>query len=201
MAEANYNVAPGHYMPVIVWEEGEIKAFSMKWGFVPSWAKDTKIGYKLINARDDTLFEKPMWKGLARHSRALIPARGFYEWKTDMLGQKQPYFIHPDDEQVFSFAGLYGVWKDVEGYPLYTFTIITTDANKDIQAIHDRMPVIIEREDEDAWLNQAMVEDQEIMQFLHPSSTGALTLYPVSKGVNRPANNSPNLIEIIQNYK
>lgn len=201
MAEANFNVSPGQFMPVIIWEEGMKKAVSMKWGLIPSWAKDAKIGYKLINARDDALFEKPMWKGLARHMRALVPARGFYEWKTDELGQKQPYFIHPKDELIFSFAGLYSVWKDAEGYPLYTFNIITTNANKDMQDIHDRMPVILRREDEDAWLNPTIEQDEAISQFLHPSADGTLTLYPVSKDVNKPANNSPNLIEMIENSK
>lgn len=201
MAEANFNVSPGQFMPVIIYENGNKVAVSMKWGVIPSWAKEPKIGYKLINAREDTLFQKPIWKALVHKSRALIPARGFYEWKTDQLGQKQPYFIHPKDEKVFSFAGLYSIWKDAEGYPLPTFTIITTEANRDMKGIHDRMPVILRREDEDAWLNPVMVDDTAIMRFLHPSKNGTLTTYPVSKDVNKPANNSPNLVEMIQNSK
>jgi len=201
MAEENYNVSPGQYMPVVFTEDGKKKIVSMRWGIVPGWAKDTKIGYKLINARDDTLFQKPMWKGLAKHSRALIPARGFYEWKLDEIGEKQPYFIHPKNKQVFSFAGLYSVWKDVEGLPLYTFTIITTDANNEMRNVHNRMPVILSRDDEDKWLSPELENEAALQEFLHPMADGSLTLYPVSKDVNKPANNNPNLLEIIENSK
>lgn len=197
MAEENFNVSPGQFMPVVIMEDGKKKIVSMKWGLVPSWAKDIKIGYRMINARSDTLLEKPMWKGLAKHNRALIPARGFYEWQVDELGEKQPYFIHPKDKMVFSFAGLYSVWNDVEGHPLYTFTIITTDANKDMNGIHDRMPIILAREDEDRWLNPELNDDKDIVEFLHPSAEGMLTLYPVSKDVNKPANNTPTLLDLI----
>ena len=129
------------------------------------------------------------------------PARGFYEWKTDNLGEKQPYFIYPKDELVFSFAGLYSNWKDVEDYPLYSFTIITTDANTDMDGIHNRMPVILRRNDEDAWLDPEIVRHEEIAEFLHPSAEGMLTLHPVSKDVNKPVNNNQNLIHAIENYK
>lgn len=198
MAEENFNVSPGQFMPVVIMEDGKKKILSMKWGLVPSWAKDIKIGYRMINARSDTLLEKPMWKGLAKHNRALIPARGFYEWQVDELGEKQPYFIHPKDKMVFSFAGLYSVWNDVEGHPLYTFTIITADANKDMNGIHDRMPIILAREDEDRWLNPELNDDKDIVEFLHPSAEGMLTLYPVSKDVNIPANNTPTLLDLIK---
>jgi putative SOS response-associated peptidase YedK len=197
MAEENFNVAPGQYMPVIIIENGHKKIISMKWGLIPSWAKDIKIGYKLINARDDTLFEKPMWKGLARTQRALIPARAFYEWKTDESGEKQPYIIHLKKEKVFSFAGLYSIWNDAEGHPLFSFTIITTSANKTMEPIHNRMPVILHRGDEDKWLDPEIKNDDIISAFLKPIENDAIEIYPVSKQVNSPKNNDPSLLDKI----
>lgn len=201
MTEDNYNVSPGHFMPIIYKENGENKILSMKWGLIPSWAKDIKIGYKLINARDDTLLQKPMWKNLARHSRCLVPASGFYEWKIDEIGEKQPYFIHIKEFLYFTFAGLFSVWKDVEGHPIYSFTIITTDANKEMSGLHNRMPVILDKEDEDKWLDPDLDSDELISEFLHPAPDGSLKIYPVSKDVNKPKNNNPTLLDPILNSK
>jgi putative SOS response-associated peptidase YedK len=196
LSEENYNVAPGQFLPIVILENGKKKIESMKWGLVPSWAKDTKIGYKLINAREESIFEKPMWKGLVKHTRALVPARGFYEWKLEDK-EKQPYFIHVKNRSYFAFAGLYSEWKDVEGKPLYTFTIITTEANKEMSKVHNRMPVILELKDEDKWLNPELTDD-ELQTLLHPSADGTLTMYPVSKDVNKPSNNNPNLLDLIE---
>ena len=105
----------------------------MRWGLIPHWAKDIKIGYKLINARAESVFEKPMWHSAVEHYRCLVPARGFYEWKVlPDVKQKQPFYIHPKDQDLFAFAGLWSTYKDVEGYEIKSFSILTTTPNKEM---------------------------------------------------------------------
>lgn len=182
----NYNVAPTHVMPVIT--QSGLKM--MKWGLIPSWAKDKRLGYALFNARSETVFDKPIWKGIIKRNRCLIPANGFYEWrKTSEV--KEPNYIHLPDSELFAFAGVWDTWinGDTEWN---TYSILTTEPNKEMMRIHDRMPVILNKEDEDTWLH----EDTEeiITSLLKPLPDYILQMHPVSKDVNTVKVNSKTLI-------
>jgi putative SOS response-associated peptidase YedK len=193
----NYNVAPGQFMPIITEDEGGKRHLElMKWGLVPFWAKDPKIGYKLINARDDTIFDKPIWRSVILKKRALIPADGFYEWKrpNDPKGRKQPFYIHPKQVDLFSFAGVWETWKDVEGLEWKTYSIITTQPNKEMASVHNRMPVILHPEDESSWLEPSRVTRDSVEPLLRPYEDNGLDVYKVSEDVNTPRNNDEHLI-------
>ena len=149
----SYNIAPGQQVPVIIREEGRNKMKLMRWGLVPSWAPDPSIGNRMINARCETLTEKPSFKQLLGTHRCLVPADGFYEWRREGKG-KVPMRIVMKDRQLFNFAGLWDVWRgDPEGGELYTFTIITTNANALLRPIHNRMPVIVDSLATNHWLH------------------------------------------------
>lgn len=188
--ETNYNVAPGHFMPVIVRGEQENTVVMMKWGLVPAWAKDSKIGYKLINARQETLLEKSTWKRLVGTRRCIVPTNGFYEWQKtgDSALPKQPFYIHMPSQALFSFAGLWDTWRDSKGEPLTTFTIITTVPNKEMAAIHDRMPVILNHQAEELWLGAGKLEPELVHDLLQSLPDGSLAMYKVSNKVNKPGN-------------
>lgn len=193
----NFNVAPGQFMPVILNKDGEPELEMMKWGLVPVWAKDPNIGYKLINARDDTIFSKPVWRNIILRQRCLIPADGFYEWqKVSLAGkeQKQPFYIKPKQADLFSFAGVWETRKDAEGLELKTYSIITTSPNKEMKTIHNRMPVILHQEDYASWLEPSLSSKSDIAPFLRPYEDNELEIYKVSKNVNTARNNSAELI-------
>jgi putative SOS response-associated peptidase YedK len=195
--QPNYNVAPGQILPVVTAGDNGPKLEMMKWGLVPFWAKDPKIGYKLINARDDTVFTKPMWRSVILRKRALIPANGFYEWKKPPGGAKtpkQPFFIHPKQTDLFSFAGVWDSWKDAEGLEWHTYSIVTTDPNREMSSIHNRMPVILHPEDEAAWLDPANDSRAQIEPLLHPYDDAGLEMFEVSTDVNVTRNNDAKLI-------
>lgn len=163
-----------------------------RWGLIPSWAKDPKIGNRMINARAETVAEKPAYKKAFATRRCLIPAAGFYEWKKGKDGKtKQPYFIHPTDEPVFAFAGLWDRWRDPETDEwVRSCTIITGDANDVVRPIHDRMPVVLAREHWDSWLDADNTDIEELGKLLVPAPEGAVASYPVSTRVNSPRNNA-----------
>ena len=183
---ANYNVAPTQTMPVMT----QAGLQMMRWGFIPRWAKDEKIGYKLINTRSESIFEKPLWKSVVRKNRCLIPANGFYEWQKTESG-KIPYFIHLKTDQLFSFAGIWETWIH-QGRVWNTYSIITTSPNSDMKDIHDRMPVILTKEEESAWLNAD--DDSLITTLLNPPQDGLLKMHEVSKAVNTIKMNDSTLI-------
>ncbi|GIH80575.1 DUF159 family protein [Planobispora longispora] len=175
----------------------------MRWGLVPGWAKDPSIGSKMINARVETVAEKPSFRKAFAERRCLIPADGYYEWATlEETGpkgrpKKQPYFIRPAGDEVMAMAGLYEFWRD-RGRPdddpqawLVTCTIITTTAVDEAGAVHDRMPMLIERDRWADWLDPGVADAQE---FLIPAGSTGLTVYPVSTAVNSVRNNGPELI-------
>jgi putative SOS response-associated peptidase YedK len=182
----NYNAAPTHEMPVF----SNAGLSIMRWGLIPVWAKDEKMSYKLFNTRSESVFEKPMWKGIVKRNRCLIPANGFYEWKKTDDG-KIPQYIHLPDEKLFSFAGIWETWRH-DGKEWHTYSIMTTTPNKEMEPIHDRMPVIIDKSDYDMWLN-ADTED-DINALLQPLTDGSLEMHEVSKDVNVVKNNSKELI-------
>lgn len=198
IAKENYNVTPGQFMPVVIADEIKRHLVSMKWGLIPFWAKDIKIGYKLINAKAETIFEKPMWKSAVLHHRCLVPANGFYEWRVKDDGTKVPFFIKPKYADLFSFAGIYSTWKDVEGKELQSFSILTTEPNKEMAPIHDRAPVILTQSEETNWLNHLNNDHQDRLEkLLHPYHDGGLEIYKVSTDVNSPLINDKHLISAL----
>jgi putative SOS response-associated peptidase YedK len=185
----SFNIAPSQNIPAML-NDGSGKVRLIRWGLVPSWAKDISIGYKMINARAETLSEKPAFKRLLKSRRCLIFAQGFYEWKRD--GKvKQPYFIHMKDGGAFAFAGLWDIWEN-DSDAIVSGTIITTAANSLISDIHDRMPVIIRPGDYKIWLNAGT---SSILDFIEPFPADEMEAYPVSPLVNSAAGNSSEFIK------
>ncbi|HSW79710.1 MAG TPA: SOS response-associated peptidase [Candidatus Saccharimonadales bacterium] len=196
VSKDNYNVAPRQWLPVIFEDEevGRI-AEPMQWGFIPVWAKDISKTFRPINTKSETVFDSNMWKGAVRHRRCIVPSRGFYEWKAVNEKMKVPYFIHPKDQKLFGFAGIYSIWHDVEDRPLYSFSILTTHPNKEMQPIHDRMPVILHPGQEASWLSHRISERDQLAEFLVPYEDNGLEIYKVSADVNSPRNNDKHLVE------
>ena len=187
----NYNVAPGSYHPVITNQDPEY-IHLYKWGLIPFWAKDKKIAYSMINARAETLMEKPAFKNAFKHNRCIVPLDGFYEWK-NINGQKIPYRILTSDQAIFSAAGLWDKWVSPEGEIIFTFTIITVEANAFMQNLHDRMPAILFPEEEKIWLDNS-IKEGDLKSLLDPYPSELTTAYRVSKEVNNARNNYPELI-------
>lgn len=190
---ASYNVTPGTHVPVVQAAGGERVLTLMHWGLIPHWAKDRKIGYKLINARAETAAEKPAFRAAFRARRCLLPADGFYEWQRD-ASPRQPYYIHRGDGTPLALAGLWEVWADRDARAsLFSCSILTTAANADLAGIHHRMPVILKPEAFDTWLGGA---PEETAPLLRPYEF-PLQARPVSRYVNRPGNDGPACIEPI----
>lgn len=190
----NYNVTPGSEMPVIIRGEQQHHLKFMTWGLLPAWSKTEESGLKLINARVEGLFEKPMWKRLVNSKRCIVPAKGFYEWLKLADGTKQPFYITPKTESVFSFAGLWDEWHSPSGEVISTFTIITTTPNKEMAKIHNRMPAILSTEQMEAWLSPLELSQSQADDILRPLPDDSLEIVRVSKDVNSPRNNRENLI-------
>jgi len=184
-----YNGAPTQMMAVIT-NEMPNKLSSFRWGLIPPWAKDISIGNKMINARAETITEKPSFRTPLFSRRCLVPADGFYEWQQDE--NKQPFRIFVKNNPVFAMAGLWERWKTPQGEIVNSFTIITTEANSFMQPIHDRMPVILEKENEKTWLLSNNPE--EILQLLKPYPSSDIDAYPVTKLVNSPKNQGPEVL-------
>jgi putative SOS response-associated peptidase YedK len=189
---ARYNVAPTQTMPVVT-RHSPNQLELMRWGLIPSWAKEPNIGNRMINARAETVAEKPAFKRALERRRCLIPASGFYEWKQTESG-KVPHYIHLTDEPLFAFAGLYENWKAPDETWVRSYTIITTTANDLMAPLHNRMPVILGREDEDLWLDPDATETERLLPLLRPYPARHMAAYPVSRAVNSPTNESPTLI-------
>jgi putative SOS response-associated peptidase YedK len=188
----HYNIAPTQHVPVIV-TGGSNHLELMRWGLIPHWARDEKIGYKLINARSETVPTKPMFKYLLRKKRCLVPADGFYEWRKD--DGKTPHYIRRKDEDLFAFAGLYDHWKNAEGEVIKTFIILTTEPNETVRAIHDRMPVMLRREHESAWVGMEELSGDKLKEMFLPYPDEEMEAYPISKLVNDPTYVGREIIE------
>jgi putative SOS response-associated peptidase YedK len=193
---ARYNIAPGQMVPVIVANSSR-RIVLMRWGLIPHWAKDEKTAYKMINARVETLTQRPAFRGLLSHNRCLVPACGYYEWQGEGR-DKTPYYIHPREDQYLAFAGLYDTWTTPDGEDLYTFTIITTEADPFMARLHNRMPVILARALEEAWLDPELTRVQDVLDVLSRSTGLELDAYPVSRMVNRPSMDSELLIQRVE---
>jgi putative SOS response-associated peptidase YedK len=203
----DYNVAPTKEVYAVlsrVPKEAERAVRQLrvvKWGLVPSWAKDPSVGSRMINARVETVAEKPSYRKAFAQRRCLLPADGYFEWYRLDDKRKQPYFIHPADGGVLAMAGLYEFWRD-RGRPdddplawLVTCTVITTTAEDDLGRIHDRMPMFIERERWDDWLDPKLTAPDDARALLVPASPGRLEAYPVAPAVSNVRNNGPELLE------
>lgn len=189
-----YNVAPSQAVPSVRvdTETGQRTACLLHWGLIPHWAKEKKIGYRMINARAETVADKPAFRTAFKRRRCLIPANGFYEWrKTD---GKQPYNIRMTDGRPFAFAGLWEHWEG-EGETIESCTIIVTTANELLAPLHDRMPVILPSEDYGSWIDPAVADKEALLPLLKPYPPEGLEAYPVSRAVNSPKNDRPELIE------
>jgi putative SOS response-associated peptidase YedK len=187
-----YNVAPQMHMPIIVGNSPN-RLDIARWGLVPPWAKDERAGSRMINAQAETVAERPAYRAALRYHRCLVPASGFYEWQATPRG-KQPYYVHLADEPLFAFAGLYETWHSPDGTELRTYTILTCEANAFLAPIYHRMPVILPREAESAWLDPRETRAAVVLPLLQPIAAEVMTAYPVSTAVNRRSNDSPTLL-------
>jgi len=188
-----YNIAPTQDVPIVVEEEGARYLEMVQWGLLPAWAKDPSLGRKIINARSETIAERPAFKPALARRRCVIPSDGFYEWKTEE-GARQPIHIRRKDGELFGFAGLWEEWKQPDGTPLRTCTIITTSPNKIMDPIHNRMPVILLPEDEATWLDVTANKPAAVLRLLRPYPTELLEAYPVDRRVNIPTIEDPTLL-------
>lgn len=192
---ARYNIAPTQEVAAVrAAEEGRRKLALLHWGLVPRWAKERAIGNRMINARAESVAVKPAFRDAFRKRRCLVLADGWYEWQV-APGGKQPWFIRRKDAKPFGFAGLWERWKDpADGAMLESCTIVTTDASPSIRKIDDRMPVVLADTDWDRWLDTAYFETDKLQELLRPFDPDALEAWTVSREVNAPKNEGPELI-------
>lgn len=193
----SYNVAPSHSVLSVINDGSKNQIGYLRWGLIPPWAKDEKIGYKMINARAETLSEKNSFKSSYKNKRCLIVADSFYEWKRLDSKTKTPIRIKLKSDQLFAMAGLWEQWKSPNGEAIFSCTVITTTPNELVKDIHDRMPVILKPEDEQIWLDPNIKNTERLNQFLKPLPEKLMEAYEVSSLVNSPKNNSANLIQQI----
>ena len=211
----DYNVAPTKTVPAVIERppRGEPQGaavrrlIALRWGLVPSWAKNPAIGNRLINARMETVADKPAYRRAFAARRALLPADGYYEWyptqRTNKAGKplKQPFFIRPKDGGILALAGLYELWRNKEKADddpdswLWSATVLTTTAEDAVGHIHDRMPLLVEPERYAAWLDPSVSDRNSLLALLVPAAPGRLEAYPVSTQVNSVRNNGPQLLD------
>lgn len=193
--EPRFNIAPTQLAPIIDNRaKDERTLVPMRWGLIPSWARDPAIGNRMINARCETVAEKPAFRKALLERRCIIPADGFYEWQKRGK-DKIPFYIHDPSRGPLAFAGLWERWKSPDGPWWLSFTIITTEANEFMAPLHDRMPVILARQDYDRWLDPRPLPRQVFDDILVPAPPGRLAMYEVSRLVSSPKNDSPACIE------
>ncbi len=186
-----YNIAPGQPCPVVA-EDGEGRRMGLiEWGFLPAWKEEPKGPF--INARAESVATKASFREAFRRRRCLLPADGFYEWKAEG-STKTPYWLHPADGGILSFAGIWESWTRPGREPRHGFAILTTDANEEVSQIHDRMPLVIAPEDRDAWLSRTS-RGESLRRLMRPAPAGTFRLHAVSSRVNRPAEDDSALVE------
>ncbi len=192
--QTSFNIAPTQQVDVIR-STGEHNALvPMKWGLIPSWSKDASIASHTINARSETVAEKPAFRHAIKYNRCIIPISGFYEW-SHLDGSKTPHYIYLADRSPMSLAGVWEHWKTLDGQELETFSILTTTSNPLISPLHDRMPVILQPADYALWLSKSMHDPHELAHLYQPYCADKMAMHEVSKLVNSPRNNSPELIK------
>ena len=191
---ARYNVAPTQPIPIVRLNEGKREFALVRWGLIPSWVKDPRGFTLLINARGESVNDKPAFRNAMKRRRCLIPADGFYEW-TEAGGKKRPYLVRPKHGGPIAFAGLWECWMGPHGEEMETAAIVTTQANQTLSAIHHRMPVILAPDAFDFWLDCANVDATTAAAVIAPAQEDLLEAYEISTAVNRVANDGPQLIE------
>lgn len=189
-----YNLAPSQDAPVVIASPEGRRLSLMRWGLVPAWADDIKIGYKLINARAETASSKPSFRQAFRQSRCLVLSNGFFEWQR-RGNQKLPYFFHRKDSEPMAYAGLWERWQSPEGEELHSFSILTTEANSCVQEVHSRMPVILLPENEVSWLNPHICDPKTVNSLITTYPADLMEAYQVSPLVNKPQNDDIKCIE------
>ncbi len=193
-----YNIAPSQMVAAIP-NTGENKVSMFKWGLIPAWAKDPAIGDRMINARAESLADKPSFRNAYKRRRCLILADGFYEWQQNPAGKgKQPVFIHLNSSKPFAFAGLWEIWKPKEGSEIRSCTIITTEPNSLISQIHNRMPVILNSEFYQRWLSPDELAPDVLDPLLVPYPASEMATFPVSRKVNNPQVDNPGLLNPLE---
>jgi putative SOS response-associated peptidase YedK len=194
LTEPDYNVAPTKPVAAALVRGDTRRLVALRWGLVPSWAKDPKIGSRLINARVETVADKPAFRSAFRRRRCLLPADGYYEWQPGEgpKAPKQPYFFRPADGSLLVMAGLYEVWHDAEDRPMWTCTVLTTEASDDLGHLHDRTPMVLAPAAWDGWLDASTADP---LALLTPAISGSLMAFAVSTAVNNVRNNGPELLE------
>lgn len=194
--EQSFNVAPSQQVAAVISDGSSNRLGKLQWGLIPPWAKEAKIGYKMINARAETAAEKPSYRNAFKKKRCLVVADAFYEWRKGEQG-KTPMLIKLKSGEPFAFAALWESWKSPEGDTVHSCSILTTGPNKTMESIHDRMPVILSKEAEKIWLDPT-IEDVDLLQsLLKPYEESEMEAYEVSDAVNSPKNNNPELIRKI----
>jgi putative SOS response-associated peptidase YedK len=193
---ARYNIAPTQFVATVRQLDGETPQVAfLRWGLIPFWSKDKAIGNRLINARGETVHEKPAFRAAFRKRRCLVLADGFYEWRVTDAG-KEPHYIYLRSEEPFAMAGLWESWDDGVGdKPLQTCTIVTTGPNEMMQTLHRRMPVILHARDYAAWLDPQHPEPADLRSLLVPFESKAMAHRRVGRAVNNPRNDEPSLVE------
>ncbi|MFM9105731.1 MAG: SOS response-associated peptidase [Chloroflexota bacterium] len=193
-----WNAAPSQQLPVILEDAaGERTVRLMQWGLLPRWRREGQPPIAPINARAETLLEKPMFRSLVRGHRCIVPISGFYEWQ-EIAGKKQPFYITARDGLAWGLAGLYDEREDDEGGSVASFTVVTTSANALLRPLHERMPVILRREDEAEWLDRDAEEPEQVERLLLPYPDDRIDYWPVSPAVNNVRNNGEDLIRPLE---
>jgi putative SOS response-associated peptidase YedK len=191
-----YNIAPSQAVAVVRQADGERRLDMLRWGLVPSWARDPSMGNRMINARGETVHDKPAFRTAFRRRRCLVPADGFYEWQQQDHG-KQPFYIRMREERPFAIAGLWEHWTGPDGEPLETCTLITTAPNELLAPIHDRMPVILPPAAWTTWLDPDNQDTELLRALLLPYPANDMTAYPVGRRVNNPRSDDPECIAAV----
>jgi putative SOS response-associated peptidase YedK len=189
-----YNVAPTQPVPIVRLAEGKRQFALVRWGLIPSWVKDPRAFSLLINARGESLNDKPAFRSAMRYRRCLFPADGFYEWRREGE-RKTPYYVRLKSGEPMAFAGLWESWMGPNGEEMETAAIVTTRANRALATIHDRMPAMVSPDAFDFWLDSAKVDAETAAALIAPAREGVLAVHEVSPAVNRTANDTPALIE------
>lgn len=191
--EAHWNVAPTQAVPALV-QGNDLEMRRFRWGLIPHWAKDAGIGARTINARRESVATKPSFRDSFRRRRCAVLADGFYEWKP-IDGRKVPHYFRLRSGDPFTFAGLFDRWRDPNGEAIESCTIVTTTPNQLVSDVHDRMPVILDREARIRWLDPGQQDESALQALLEPYAADAMERFPVSRAVNSPRNDGPECLE------
>ncbi|MGB5743131.1 MAG: SOS response-associated peptidase [Sedimenticolaceae bacterium] len=198
LLEARYNIAPTQPVPIIRQDHnGRREMVLVRWGLIPAWSKGPDSRFSMINARVETVAQKPAYRNAFRYRRCLLPADGFYEWRS-AGGKKQPFVLRPSDGRPLALAGLWEHWQDADGNELASCTILVGEANAQVRAVHERMPVVIDPTAFDLWLDIRSQKPQPLETLLAAQRAPALTVYPVGRAVNNPRVDQPDLIVALE---